>query len=130
MSGVFYLLGGVLLAAIGVGILWLVEAAPRRDPLGGVEEFNRARSALRRNPSRGSHSLPIPTRRLHRASVPQTQSRYDIYRTGADNADKQVAGEYGRDAAQRVQSGSVGYQPVPDRSEDQVAQGSTVRILR
>jgi hypothetical protein len=130
MSGVVYLLGGVLLAAIGIGLLWLVEAAPRRDPLGGVEEFNRARSALRRTPSGSSQSRRIPPGRLPRDSLPQTQFRHDIYRTGPDNADKQSAADYGRDAAQRVRSGSVGYQPVQDRSEGAVAQGSTVRILR
>lgn len=55
MSGLIYLVGAVLLAVAGLGILWLVENVPRRDSLKGVDEFDRARTALRRRHRPGAH---------------------------------------------------------------------------
>lgn len=48
MSGLIYLLGAVVLSAVGLGILWFVERAPLRDSLKGVDDFERARMALKR----------------------------------------------------------------------------------
>ncbi len=48
MSGLFYLVMAVALAALGVGLLWFVEKFPHRDSLSAVREFDRARHALKR----------------------------------------------------------------------------------
>ncbi|MER3395491.1 MAG: hypothetical protein C4318_06245 [Acidimicrobiia bacterium] len=48
VSGLIYLVGAVVMAAVGLGVLWFVQKAPLRDSLKGVDEFKRARMALKK----------------------------------------------------------------------------------
>lgn len=53
MSGVLFLAATLIIATAGVFTYWWIDRAPRRDPLGGVDEFERARRILRERSTPG-----------------------------------------------------------------------------